>query len=57
MAGLPAPDAGVEQAFSCCSLQNRTLRMSTAPVMIVTPVIAEAFLALRDFVLERRRSI
>lgn len=50
---MPAPNAGSDPTSSSGSCQDETPRISAAPITPVTPVTAEAFLALRDFILER----
>lgn len=53
LTGLPLPNAGREQELSSDLSEGETARISAAPVTPVTPLTAEAFLALRDFILER----
>lgn len=53
LAELPARDAGGEPTSSSGPCQDETLINPAAPITPVTPVTAKAFLALRDFILER----
>lgn len=51
-ADVPAPEASGEPTLSSGSSQDETPRISAAPITPVTPVTAEAFLTLHDFILE-----
>ena len=53
LAELPAQDASGESALNSSPRQDETPRVSAALVTPVTPVTAEAFLALHNFILER----
>lgn len=53
LAELPAPEAGGEPTSSSATCQDETPRVPAAPITPETPVTAEAFLALRDFIMER----
>lgn len=52
-AETPAHEVGGELTLSSGPRQDGNLRISAAPVTPVTPVTAEAFLAMRDFILEK----
>lgn len=53
LAELPAQDTGGGPASRSGPRQDEMSRISVAPVTPATPVTAEAFLALHDFILER----
>lgn len=53
LAELPTPDACGGPALGSGFSQHETPMISAAPVTPVTPVTAEAFLALHNFILER----